>query len=101
MQEEIDIRKIIQYILLYNVVYCLALAMCYLDSFIPNINYTLQGILICFFTFLAPIVQIIGAFKTFPKVKHSNLRVWFYYAMMGGFLSASYSFVKLIETLNL
>lgn len=79
----------------------ISISMCYLDCLIDDVNRTVQDLLIVFFELLARIVLIIGAFRTFPKDKSSNLRVWFYYAMMGGFLSALYSFVKLIKVLDI
>ena len=59
--------------------WCISIAMCYLDRFIYNINYSLQDFLITFFELLAWIVLIIGAIDTFPQNKYSNKRVWFYY----------------------
>lgn len=93
--------KIIRYILLINLIWIISIAMCYLDCFIDDINRTIQESLIIFFELLARIVLIVGAIRTFPKEKHSNLKVWFYYAIMGGFLSAIYSFIKLINVLQL
>lgn len=79
----------------------ISIVMCYLDCFIDDINRTIQESLIIFFELLARIVLIVGAIRTFPKDKYSNLKVWFYYAIMGGFLSAIYSFIKLINALQL
>lgn len=47
------------------------------------------------------IVLIIGAIDTFPQNKYSNKRVWFYYAIMGGFISAIHSFIGLINILEI
>lgn len=80
--------------------WCISIAMCYLDHFIYNINYSLQDFLITFFELLAWIVLIIGAIDTFPKDKYSNKRVWFYYAIMRGFISAIHSFIGLISILK-
>lgn len=55
--------------------WCISIAMCYLDRFISNINYSLQDFLITFFELLAWIVLIIGAIDTFPQDKYSNKRV--------------------------
>lgn len=93
--------KIIRYILLINLMWIISIVMCYLDCFIDDINRTIQESLIIFFELLARIVLIVGAIRTFPKDKYSNLKVWFYYAIMGGFLSAIYSFIKLINALQL
>lgn len=101
MQTGLDGWRIIRYVILYNIICCTGIAMYYLDCVIPNVSYTLKGILIRLFTFLATIVLIVGAIRTFPKDKYSNLKVWFYYAIMGGFLSAIYSFIKLINALQL
>ena len=79
----------------------ISIAMCYLHCFINDINYTLQDCLITFFELLAWIVLIIGAIDTFPQNKCSNKRVWFYYAIMGGFISAIHSFIGLINTLKI
>ena len=59
--------------------WCISIAMCYLDRFIYNINYSLQDFLITFFELLAWIVLIIGAIDTFPQNKYSNKRVWLCY----------------------
>lgn len=80
--------------------WCLSIAMCYLDLFITNIKDILQNFLIEFFVFLAWIVLVIGAINTFPKEPYSNKRVWFYYAIMGGGIAAIYSFTKLIGILT-
>lgn len=77
--------------------WCISIAMCYLDRFISNINYSFQDFLITFFELLAWIVLIIGAIDTFPQDKYSNKRVWFYYAIMGGFIAAIHSFIGLIN----
>ena len=50
--------------------WCISIAMCYLDRFIYNINYSLQDFLITFFELLAWIVLIIGAIDTFPQNKY-------------------------------
>ena len=81
--------------------WCISIAVCYLDRFIYNINYSLQDFLITFFELLAWIVLIIGAIDTFPQNKYSNKRVWFYYAIMGGFISAIHSFIGLINLLEI
>lgn len=80
--------------------WCLSIAMCYLDLFITNISDIVQDFLIDFFVFLAWIVLVIGAINTFPKEPYSNKRVWFYYAIMGGGIAAIYSFTKLIGILT-
>lgn len=80
--------------------WCLSIAMCYLDLFITNIKDILQNFLIEFFVFLAWIVLVIGAINTFPKEPYSNKRVWFYYAIMGGGIAAIYSFTQLIGILT-
>lgn len=80
--------------------WCLSIAMCYLDLFITNINTILQYFLIDFFVFLAWIVLVIGAIDTFPKEPYSNKRVWFYYAIMVGCIAAINSFTKLIGILT-
>lgn len=80
--------------------WCLSIAMCYLDLFITNINVILQYFLIDFFVFLAWIVLVIGAIDTFPKEPYSNKRVWFYYAIMVGCIAAINSFSQLISTLT-
>ena len=71
----------------------ISITMCYFHRFIDDINYSLQDFLITFFELLAWIVLIIGAIDTFPQNKYSNKRVWFYYAIMGGFISAIHSFI--------
>lgn len=78
----------------------ISIAMCYLDKYIENINYTLQDFLIIFFELLARIVLIAGALKFFPQDPYSNKRVWFYYIIMGGSIAALGSFIKLMETLT-
>lgn len=78
----------------------ISIAMCYLDKYIENINYTLQDFLITFFELLARIVLITGALKFFPQDPYSNKRVWFYYIIMGGSIAALNSFIKLMETLT-
>lgn len=74
----------------------IGIAMCYLDCFIENINYTVQDFLIIFFELLARIILITGALKFFPSDPYSNKRVWFYYIIMGGSIAALESFIKLI-----
>jgi hypothetical protein len=61
-----------------------SIAMCYLDCFIDNLNYTFQDFLIIFFELLARITLVIGAISIFPQEPYSNKRVWFYYIIMGG-----------------
>ncbi len=70
--------RIIRYIILYNLMWCISIAMCYSDCLINNINYIVQDFLITFFELLAWVVLIIGAIDTFPKDKYSNKRVWFF-----------------------
>ena len=79
----------------------ISITMCYFHRFIDDINYSLQDFLITFFELLAWIVLIIGAIDTFPQNKYSNKRVWFYYAIMGGFISAIHSFIGLINILEI
>lgn len=93
--------KIVKYIILYNIIWGISITMCYLHRFIDDINYSLQDFLITFFELLAWIVLIIGAIDTFPQNKYSNKRVWFYYAIMGGFISAIHSFIGLINILEI
>lgn len=80
--------------------WCLSIAMCFLDLLITNINSTLHNFLIDFFVFLAWIVLVIGAINTFPKEPYSNKRVWFYYAIMGGGIATICSFIRLISILT-
>ena len=77
-----------------------SIAMCYLDRFIDNINYTFQDFLIIFFELLARTTFVVGAISLFPQEPYSNKRVWFYCAAMSGMLAAIKSFVKLIEILD-
>lgn len=44
-----------------------SIAMCYLDCFIDNLNYTFQDFLIIFFELLARITLVIGAISIFHK----------------------------------
>ena len=88
--------KIVKYIILYNIMWGISITMCYFHRFIDDINYSLQDFLITFFELLAWIVLIIGAID-----KYSNKRVWFYYAIMGGFISAIHSFIGLINILEI
>ena len=44
-----------------------SIAMCYLDCFIDNLNYTFQDFLIIFFELLARITLVIGAISIFPQ----------------------------------
>ena len=92
--------KIVKYIILYNIMWGISISMCYLHRFIDDINYSFQDFLITFFELLAWIVLIIGAINTCPKDKYSNKRVWFYYAIMRGFISAIHSFIGLISILK-
>lgn len=87
----------IRYIVLYCSISAICIIMCYLDFFIDNINYTLQRFLITGFELLSWIVFIIGVTKNIPKNKYSNKRVWFYYAIMTGSLSATKTIIRLIE----
>ena len=93
--------KIVKYIILYNIMWGISITMCYFHRFIDDINYSLQDFLITFFELLAWIVLIIGAIDTFPQNKYSNKRVWFYYAITGGFISAIHSFIGLINILEI
>ena len=93
--------KIVKYIILYNIMWGISISMCYLHRFIDDINYSFQDFLITFFELLAWIVLIIGAIDTCPKDKYSNKRVWFYYAIMRGFMSAIHSFIGLINILKI
>ena len=49
-----------------------SIAMCYLDCFIDNLNYTFQDFLIIFFELLARITLVIGAISIFPQEPYSN-----------------------------
>lgn len=73
----------------------------YSDVLLRSFYLQLQDFLITFFELLAWIVLIIGAIDTFPQNKYSNKRVWFYYAIMGGFISAIHSFIGLINILEI
>lgn len=84
--------KIIRYVILYQLMWCISIAMCYLDYLI-TINASFQIFLVDFFKFLSWIVLIIGAIDTFPKEPYSNKRVWFYYAIMSGGIGAIRSFL--------
>ena len=95
-----QVKRIIRYIILYNIIWGISIAMCYLDCVIDNISYTVQAFLIDFFFFFFFIVIIIGAIRTLPQESYSNKRIWFYYAIMGGSLAAIKHLVKLIEILN-
>lgn len=44
-----------------------SIAMCYLDCFIDNLNYTFQDFLIIFFELLARITLVIGAISIFKN----------------------------------
>ena len=77
-----------------------SIAMCYLDCFIDNLNYTFQDFLIIFFELLAPITLVIGAISIFPQEPYSNKRVWFYYIFMGGSLTIIDTFIRLAGTLQ-
>ena len=86
--------KIVKYIILYNIMWGISISMCYLHRFIDDINYSFQDFLITFF-------ELLGAIDTCPKDKYSNKRVWFYYAIMRGFISAIHSFIGLINILKI
>lgn len=92
-------KLIILYIILYNTMWLISIAMCYLHRFIDNINYDIQDFLIILFEFLARIVLVIGATRTFPENPYSNRRVWFYYIIMGGSLAAINTLTKLTNSL--
>lgn len=77
-----------------------SIAMCYLDCFIDNLNYTFQDFLIIFFELLARITLVIGAISIFPQEPYSNKRVWFYYIIMGGSLTIIDTFIRLAGTLQ-
>ena len=93
-------KKIIIYIVLNNVMWLTSIAMCYLDCFIDNLNYTFQDFLIIFFELLARITLVIGAISIFPQEPYSNKRVWFYYIIMGGSLTIIDTFIRLAGTLQ-
>lgn len=93
-------KKIIIYIALNSVMWLISTAMCYLDCFIDNLNYTFQDFLIFFFELLARITLVVGAINLFPQEPYSNRRVWFYYIIMGGSLAIIYTFIKLTSTLQ-
>ena len=76
------------------------IAMCYLDCFIDNLNYTFQDFLIIFFELLARITLVIGAISIFPQEPYSNKRMWFYYIIMGGSLTIIDTFIRLAGTLQ-
>lgn len=78
-----------------------SIAMCYLDRFIDNINYTFQDdFLIIFFELLARTTFVVGAISLFPQEPYSNKRVWFYYMIMGGSLTIIDTFIRLVGTLQ-
>lgn len=93
-------QVIIIYIILYNIMWILSTAMCYLDCYIENINYTFQDFLIIFFELLARITLVAGAIKLFPQEPYSNRRVWFYYIIFGGSMTVIDTFVRLLETVQ-
>lgn len=93
-------KKIIIYIVLYNLMWIASITMCYLHRFIDNINYTFQDFLIIFFELLARITFVAGAISIFPQEPYSNKRVWFYYIIMGGSLVIIDTFVRLVDTLQ-
>ena len=93
-------KRIIVYIFLYNVMWIASIAMCYLDRFIDNINYTFQDFLIIFFELLARTTFVVGAISLFPQEPYSNKRVWFYYMIMGGSLTIIDTFIRLVGTLQ-
>lgn len=78
----------------------ISIAMCYLDCFIGNLNYTFQDFLIFFFELLARITLVVGAINLFPQEPYSNRRVWFYYIIMGGILATIYTLMKLAGALQ-
>lgn len=92
--------KIVYYMILYSTMWILSTAMCYLDYFIENINYTFQDFLIILFELLARITLVTGAINLFPKDPYSERRVWFYYIIMGGCLTALDTFIRLAGTLQ-
>lgn len=92
--------RLIYYIILYNIMWILSTAMCYLDCYFENINYTFQDFLIIFFELLARITLVAGAIKLFPQEPYSNRRVWFYYIIFGGSMTVIDTFVRLLETLQ-
>ena len=75
-----------------------SIAMCYLDRFIDNINYTFQDFLIIFFELLARTTFVVGAISLFPQEPYSNKRV--YYMIMGGSLTIIDTFIRLVGTLQ-
>lgn len=93
-------KLIILYIILYNTMWLISIAMCYLHRFIDNTNYDIQDFLIILFEFLARIVLVIGATRTIPVLPYSNYRVWFYYIIMGGSLAAVNSFINLTSIIH-
>lgn len=84
---------------MYCILCSIIFMLCYLDLFVKNIDRTVQLLLINFFNFCSWIVIIIGAIDTFPKDPHSNKRVWFYFAIMGGLVAAMDSLTELINKL--
>lgn len=78
----------------------LSIAMCYLDCYIENINYTFQDFLIIFFELFARITLVAGAIKLFPQEPYSNRRVWFYYIIFGGSMTVIDTFVRLLGTVQ-
>lgn len=93
-------KKLIIYIALNSAMWLISTAMCYLDCFIDNLNYTFQDFLIFFFELLARITLVVGAISLFPQEPYSNRRVWFYYIIMGGILTTIYTLIKLAGTLQ-
>lgn len=93
-------QVIIIYVILYNIMWILSIAMCYLDCYIENINYTFQDFLIIFFELFARITLVAGAIKLFPQEPYSNRRVWFYYIIFGGSMTVIDTFVRLLGTLQ-
>lgn len=92
--------KIVYYIILYNAMWLTSIAMCYLDIYIDNINYTFQDFLIVFFELLARITFVSGAISLFPQEPYSNKRVWFYYIIIGGSLNIIDIFTEVAGTLQ-
>lgn len=91
--------RIAAYVVLNHVMWWMGVAMCYIDRLIDNIGNDVQSFLITFFPFLAWVVLVVGAIDTMPKDPYSNMRIWFFSAIMGGSLAGIRTFIELITPL--
>lgn len=91
--------KFVQYIILYHMMLGIN-NMHQQNDAITGLEGSPQNMLKTFVELIVWIVLIIGTLHSFPKDKYSNERVWFYYVIMGGLISAVNSFVELINTLS-